>query len=181
MPGYMPGIFFGCVWVNNLPSDTSAGPDHGTQQVLLCPRATCVHPARSLLQFHPLRFVGFDDGAQPTGALACRARDEAVAPAKTRCQVHTGSGSRLPHRVRVEHALQIGQPAFFLAQPRQRRARQGVKAAPAVHTAKALQTTGVAAPMRARTMAVWTRSSACGLLDEGDALGRILDGGQPFA
>ena len=106
-----------------------------------------VEIAGSLLRFQSVGFVRFDDGEQLTRPLARRRGHEAMTPAEARRPVYPRDRGGLTHGARVEHALQISQPAIFLAQPRQRRARQGVIAAPAAETAEALQTAGLAAPM----------------------------------
>jgi hypothetical protein len=94
--------------------------------------------------------------------------------------VHADDLGGIADRTRFEHALQIGQPALFLAQPCQRRTGERVVAAPAAEAAETLQPACLAAAMFAGAAAVRTRPPGRRLLDEGDALGRMRDADNPF-
>ncbi|MBB3220968.1 hypothetical protein FHS02_001767 [Massilia umbonata] len=74
--------------------------------------------------------------------------------------------------------MQVWQP--FVAQPQagQRRAGQGVEAAPAHHAAITLQTIGMAAAVALRTAAQRTCRSAGGFLDQAQALARLHERGE---
>ena len=129
------------------------------------PARRSVQLARTFLRLEQVSLVRFRDAQQRLNAIVLGLHQEPVAPAKTGVLMNARECRGAAHRVRLQHAFQVGQPFAALAQSRQRRARQRIAAAGAVDTPIALQSVRLTVTMQARGTAVRTRF-APGRLDQ---------------